>query len=256
MASSDHGHARMKPRARLIALLGEELISDEPVALVELVKNSYDADATCVRIKFEGADPMAPDRIVIEDDGVGMSLDTVLHSWFEPGTVSKKRDSRSDSGRPYQGAKGIGRFASARLGDTLLMETQSHSEEGVSVLLSWGRFTDDAYLEDVELDYSTGTVSGLSQGTRLTVEGVGADVWNEQSYRKVHSRLSRLISPFDDVSGFRIELEIPAFPQLSGPVDPPPVISAPKYFMSAHVSAEGKLTGEINGPRDRPGTMG
>ena len=51
------GSARMRPRARLIGLIGEELISDEPVALVELVKNAYDADATCVGVHFEGKDP-------------------------------------------------------------------------------------------------------------------------------------------------------------------------------------------------------
>src|SRR5262249_36165470 len=62
------GHAKMRPRARLIALLGDELISDEPVAVVELVKNSYDADATRVVVRFEGENPLVPDRLVISDD--------------------------------------------------------------------------------------------------------------------------------------------------------------------------------------------
>lgn len=245
MSYSDFGSARMKPRARLIGLLGEELISDEPVALVELVKNSYDADATKVLIQFDGEDPDLPERILVEDNGVGMSLEKVLNSWFEPGTVSKKRDARSKGGRSFQGAKGIGRFASARLGDTLLMETQALASDGVSVLLNWGRFTDDAYLEDVQLEYSTGKISDLPQGTRLTVEGLAPNVWSEQTYRKVHSRLSRLISPFDDVSGFSIELQIPSHPELSGPIEPPPAISEPKYFMRGKVDVEGKLSGEI-----------
>lgn len=244
MQQDAHGHAKMRPRARLIGLLGEELISDEPVALVELVKNAYDADAASISIRFEGSDPDSPERIVIEDDGVGMSLNTVLHSWFEPGTVTKKRDSRSARGRPYQGAKGIGRFASARLGDTLLMETQSASDPGVSVFLSWGRFSDDAYLEDIDLDYSTGAITGLQRGTRLTIEGLKGH-WGEDAYRKLHARLSRLISPFEDVVDFKVELEIPAYPELSGIVDPPLALNSPKYLMRASISAEGLLDSSI-----------
>jgi hypothetical protein len=62
----------MRYRARLIALLGDELISDEPVAAVELVKNSFDADATPVVVRFEGENRLIPDRIMISDDGRGM----------------------------------------------------------------------------------------------------------------------------------------------------------------------------------------
>jgi signal transduction histidine kinase len=239
-----HGSAQMRPRARLIGLLGEELISDEPVALVELVKNAYDADATFVRIRFEGSGDQ-PERIIIQDDGIGMSLDTVLYSWFEPGTVSKKRESRSPRGRSYQGAKGIGRFASARLGDTLLMETQSLGNPGVSVFISWGRFSDDEYLDSVSLDYSTGSISGLSQGTRLTVEGLKTGIWDEESYRKLHARLSRLISPFGEVSDFQVELQIPGYPQFSGIVDPPLALNEPKYLMKGSMSREGRLFADI-----------
>lgn len=244
MQKDAHGHAKMRPRARLIGLLGEELISDEPVALVELVKNAYDADASAVSIRFEGGSPAGPDRIIIEDDGIGMSLHTVLHSWFEPGTVTKKREMRSLGGRSYQGAKGIGRFASARLGDTLLLETKSEHDAGVSVFLSWGRFSDDAYLDDVSLDYSTGDISDLPRGTRLTVEGLKGH-WSEDAYKKLHARLSRLISPFEDISGFSVELEVPNHPELSGVIDPPPELNSPKYLMRASISADGLLDATI-----------
>jgi anti-sigma regulatory factor (Ser/Thr protein kinase) len=106
----------MRARARLINLIGEELISDEAVAVVELVKNAYDADATKVEVRFEGSDPDHPSRLVVEDNGIGMDLQTVLGAWLEPGTILKKRNTRSPGGRLFQGAKGIGRFAAARLG--------------------------------------------------------------------------------------------------------------------------------------------
>ena len=72
LAPSTTGHAKMRPRARLISLIGDELISDERVAIVELVKNAYDADATSVSVRFEGDDPTSPDRLVITDNGHGM----------------------------------------------------------------------------------------------------------------------------------------------------------------------------------------
>ena len=114
------GASKLRPRARLIGLIGEDLISDEAVAVVELVKNSYDADASKVIVRFDAEES----RLVVEDDGHGMSLDTVLQTWFEPGTVSKKRTERSPKGRIYQGAKGIGRFASARLARSLYLESR------------------------------------------------------------------------------------------------------------------------------------
>ena len=75
---ADSGVASIRPRARLISLIGEELISDEPVALVELVKNAFDADASRVEVRFSGADVAAPTSILIEDDGIGMTLGTCL----------------------------------------------------------------------------------------------------------------------------------------------------------------------------------
>lgn len=115
--SPNHGQATMRPRARLIALIGDELISDEPVAVVELVKNAYDADASKVRVAFKGENLLDPDTLVVQDDGHGMELQTVLAGWFEPGTIHKKQGQRSPGGRLFQGAKGIGRFAAARLAE-------------------------------------------------------------------------------------------------------------------------------------------
>jgi hypothetical protein len=113
----------MRPRARLISLIGDEMVSDERVAVVELVKNAYDADATRAEVTFTGDGPR-PDDLIMSDDGCGMDLDTVLGSWFEPGTIAKKQTERSPKGRMYRGAKGVGRFAAARLARSLEMETR------------------------------------------------------------------------------------------------------------------------------------
>jgi len=235
----------MRPRARLIGLIGDELISDEPVALVELVKNAYDADATRVEVRFEGSDPERPERIVVVDNGTGMDLDTVLTAWFEPGTVIKRKREKSPGGRLYQGAKGIGRFAAARLAESLVLESKTKgADEGVFVLLEWGRFDDESYLDEITIDYELHPLPDLERGTRLTLERL-RKVWEKEDYEELHARLSRLISPFNDVTDFSIVLDIPAHPELSGEVQPPELILKPKYLLKGKVDKKGFFKGEL-----------
>ncbi|MDF1550442.1 MAG: ATP-binding protein, partial [Bacteroidales bacterium] len=78
-----------KPRARLLLQLGDQLIKNESIALVELVKNSYDADATKVDIYMENVDDPTNGVIIIEDDGYGMDAQTVKDVWMEPGSDFK-----------------------------------------------------------------------------------------------------------------------------------------------------------------------
>ena len=232
----------MRPRARLISLLGDELISDERVAVVELVKNAYDADAKLVAVKFEANDAQEYVRIIIEDDGHGMDLDTVLHGWFEPGTVLKKKNNRSPGERRYQGAKGVGRFAAARLGKDLFLETKKKSHPSVTVLLEWGDFDDESYLDDIAITYDVAGKSNLHHGTVLTIEGVNQKkIWTEDDFENLQYRLSRLISPFDEVKDFKIKLEIPFYPEFTGEVDAHPLTRKPKYKLTGSLSEDGVM---------------
>lgn len=246
MPNSQHGTAKLRPRARLISLIGEELISDELVALVELVKNSYDADASVVHVKFEGDSSERPERIIVSDDGIGMSLDTVLGVWLEPGTPAKRQISNSPAGRVFQGAKGIGRFAAARLAKNLILETKaSESDDAVFVMLNWGAFDEDSYLEDIDIEYETMYSPEQTSGTTLTLEGVREKNWVEDSYTELYDRLSRLISPFDDIKDFSIHLEIPAYPHFSGEVQPPDIILNPRYMLRGELDSKGYFSGQF-----------
>ena len=242
--SATTGYAKLKPRARLISLIGEELISDEPVALVELVKNSYDADASNVKVAFEGNDPERPDRIIVSDDGIGMNLDTVLNVWFEPGTPAKRQTNVSPKGRLYQGAKGIGRFAAARLAERLILETKPKgTKEAVLVLIDWGSFDEDSYLEDISIEYQTYS-DETEPGTRLIMEGIRG-LWTELNYQNLYDRLSRLISPFDEILDFTITLDIPGYPEYSGEVQPPDIILKPRYMLRGELDGNGVFSGEF-----------
>ena len=122
----------VRPYARLLTMLGEQLIRNDRVALVELIKNSYDADAQSVVVDFLGFDPKLTatpsSYISITDDGEGMTDHTIRHHWLNPATPvkrdQKRRTPRTDSGRIVQGEKGIGRFAMFKLGSTVEITTR------------------------------------------------------------------------------------------------------------------------------------
>src|SRR6266446_3352241 len=99
-AEVQHGFASFRPRARLLKLIGSELISDEVVALTELVKNAHDADATSVTIEFRQV-ATGEGEIIVRDDGRGMSIDVLLKQWMQPAGTSKVglAGRRSASGR-------------------------------------------------------------------------------------------------------------------------------------------------------------
>lgn len=114
----------IKPYARLITMLGDQLIKNELIALVEIIKNSYDADASWVKVTFkdfeEDFSVTPSSKIIIEDDGCGMDENIIKKHWLNPATpdkLKKKSDNyRTAKGRILQGDKGIGRFAVFKLG--------------------------------------------------------------------------------------------------------------------------------------------
>ena len=115
---------RIRPYARLITMLGDQLIKNERIALVELIKNAYDADAECVKVIFlnfnEDFSINSNSKIIIEDDGNGMNEEIIERHWLNPATPEKKKRKNyketTDRGRILQGEKGIGRFAVFKLG--------------------------------------------------------------------------------------------------------------------------------------------
>lgn len=123
---------KIRPYARLITMLGDQLIKNERIALVELIKNAYDADAEWVKVSFlnfnDDFTVNSDSKIVIEDDGNGMNEDIIKKHWLNPATPEKKKRKNiketTDKGRILQGEKGIGRFAIFKLGKTISICTR------------------------------------------------------------------------------------------------------------------------------------
>ncbi len=148
-----------KPRAKIIQVIGQELISNDVIALVELIKNSYDADATEIEIELNGIFSKNGE-ITVKDNGLGMSYEKVTNVWLEPATPDKKSKTDRKYSLCYQrrllGEKGIGRFAAHRLGDNIELVTRgketcnskSFTYE-TNVKIDWNTFTEDKYLDEV-----------------------------------------------------------------------------------------------------------
>ena len=123
---------KIRPYARLITMLGDQLIKNERIALVELIKNAYDADAEWVKVSFLHFNDdftVNPDsKIVIEDNGNGMNQQIIEKHWLNPATPEKKKRKKlkdtTDKGRILQGEKGIGRFAIFKLGKKISIYTR------------------------------------------------------------------------------------------------------------------------------------
>jgi len=218
MNGLESGLAVFQPRARLLKLIGAELISDEVVALAELVKNAHDADASMVTIKF-GNITSPGSEIVVQDDGEGMDRDILLKQWMEPaGTTKVGLDGRfTSSGRRVLGEKGVGRFAADKLARCLeLISRKDGDNKEVRALFDWDEFDSDSrMLSEVQCQWEVRPAGRKGRGTMLRLTQLRT-TWNERMFRRVSTRLSRLPSPFETHDTFRIRIECDDFPQYSG----------------------------------------
>jgi signal transduction histidine kinase len=265
----------LRPRARLLRTLGEELISNEVVAVIELVKNAYDADATRVLIRFTPPLERGNGCIEVIDNGHGMDLDTVRTVWMEPATPSKRGNVRRSEHfkRRYLGEKGIGRFASSRLADELevVSRTDGDSKE-VYAVFDWRQFDDEKkYLDEILILWEKRTSSEIradgtidllwksdkklplahkrGHGTILRMSGLKQH-WEARQFEDLRRGLARLISPkaTKDEEDFEVELGLPSeFAEFSSKVEPPIILKHPHYVVRGSVNADGsfKLTYKV-----------
>jgi hypothetical protein len=212
------GRVVFRPRARILRLLGEELISDEIIAVSELVKNAHDADARSCVIRFTSV-TKPEGEIRIEDDGWGMSLDKFLGGWMQPGASDKRSADRHHTprGRRVLGEKGVGRFAADKLASRLEVRTRKPCMKEIHASFCWDDYDDDSrLLSDVTSNWEERTVGSIAfSGTVLRMRGLRTR-WNERMFRRLCTRLARLLSPFADRDGFQIVIDSDEFPDYAG----------------------------------------
>jgi len=264
------GVSILRPRARLLRTFGDELISSETVAVIELVKNAYDADATRVWIRFHEPLEIGKGMIEIIDNGHGMNLETIRTAWMEPATLIRKRNRLSEKfGRRVLGEKGIGRFAASRLADILDVVTRrSEMDNEIRVIFDWRQFDDqEKYLDQIEIAWEQSKpkeicpggaihkllekqekpdINQLNHGTILRMQGLKTP-WGGTQFEDLQRGLSRLIAPsaIEDASetkeDFQIFLKLPdKFQEYSETIKPPEIIKLPHYILKGHVDKKGK----------------
>lgn len=146
----------IRPYARLLTMLGDQLIKNELIALVELIKNSYDADASWVKVSFldfgPGYELTPTSKIRIEDDGCGMNAEILRRHWLNPATPDKlkrkKENPKTQKGRILQGEKGIGRFAIFKLGKKITITTRRQQQNTNGEFVNLGEDTENILTYD------------------------------------------------------------------------------------------------------------
>lgn len=175
-----------KVSSALKNLIGRELITDNYVAVFELVKNSFDANASKIDVYID----LSQDKIIISDDGCGMSSDDVVNKWLFIG-FSDKKEAHDIA---YSGSKGIGRFSCDRLGSQLKLITIKDNIE-TSLFINWDLYESDQSKEiqffPIEIDSNK---TNKINGTQIEITKLRAH-WSEKDVQKTKDQLLRLISP-------------------------------------------------------------
>lgn len=220
MNEAKSGYIAFRPRAKLLKLIGAELISDEVVAVTELVKNAHDADASSVTVVFRGVTAEGGGEIHVVDDGCGMDRETFLGGWMEPaGSTKTGLDGRvTPRGRRVLGEKGVGRFAADKLGRELeLVSRRGGHDAEVRAVFDWDLFDNDGQmLSEIKNRWELRPAREIArQGTILRIKRLRAQ-WTERMFRRLSTRLARLQSPFGSRHGFTIHIDSDEFPEYAG----------------------------------------
>ena len=183
-------------------IIGKDLITNELVAIFELVKNGYDADATEINLIINSYE----NYIIIQDNGKGMNRNDIENKWLFVAHSEKK-----DSDKVYAGSKGIGRFSCDRLGTKLKLI--SHKDDEVSKLeIDWGEFEKDSLTKFEELDVTYTSLEAVENsfiqksGTILNISNL-RDTWDLDRVNKVIAALQRLVNPFVDDGKIKINVK-------------------------------------------------
>jgi hypothetical protein len=242
------GDPAFRPRARLVAILGEHLISDQAVGLIELVKNCYDADATEVTIELLNLNDPVNTTVTITDNGCGMSLDDVTGKWLSPAVDHKEKSKQahrlSPLGRLPIGEKGVGRFAAHQMSHRFELATRAKGKPEVVLEVNWDDFDDGSrYLDEVHFtvrEREPEIFTGRRTGTRLTMRTSRA-AWDRRLLSKVHRALRRLQSPLQDEEKLRftVQLKCPEYPEYEN-IEVTDVLNRAHYELRVLVSDDGQ----------------
>ncbi len=237
--------SNIKIHPRSIEAMGASLVTNDNVAILELVKNAYDAFAYKVNITFSHDNS----KITIIDDGIGMTLDDITENWATISTtykVDNKYIERNGIKRITSGNKGLGRLSASRLGGKLTLITKAKNSPILKTVFVWDNFYEQESPEDCKFDiYELDVDEDIKEtGTKLIIEDLKAS-WESSKIDDLKIELERLINPFDGNKDFVITLNDKIEPltifdhyENTGIVEVNKLISDPVYKVTGSVDDE------------------
>jgi signal transduction histidine kinase len=209
-------HFKFSPK--ILQRLGEELVPNPDQGIIELVKNSYDADATECTVELIKTSAIGG-LIIISDNGVGMDKDAISEGWLVLGRSKKAIREVTQLGRLPVGNKGLGRLAALQMGSQVLLKTRPKDEPGVeySLTINWDDFQEADVVEDVPFDVQKSSTD-KQYGTDIIVSNL-KNIFNKRDIQRLARELLLLADPFDNHAGFRLKLIAPEFSEVEKQVN-------------------------------------
>ncbi|EAL5545761.1 hypothetical protein DRR37_09860, partial [Campylobacter coli] len=245
--------------------MGEDLIKNPYAAVVELIKNSYDADSEIVIVSIELTNEYVYDKkqkflkFTIEDDGEGMSLETIKNTWMVPATSYKvNKQYSSKKKRVVQGKKGIGRYASAILGDFLRITTTDLNGMTSIIEIDWKQFDDGKFLDEINIPYECNRTN-LKSGTKIeiysSIEVYYDEIkqqyqdkinWNKDQNKLLFKELRKLLVPTNksnetfEIIFLNNGLDKLDIDDKNEKIEPFPLLDFYEYRIKGKISSNGK----------------
>jgi signal transduction histidine kinase len=217
MTTDNKDSFRFRPKARILRLLGDQLIGNPRLAIFELVKNAFDADAENVTVTLSDLGS-ENGTISIRDDGDGMNLHTIENVWFVPGADYREKQrlagKRTENFKRLPlGEKGLGRFAVHKLGDRINLITRSRLESVERIVhIDWAELLDDRYLENLNVEVNSRipvNFDGNKHGTLIVIGALREKNWTRGELRRLYRQVTSICSPFAAPREFQVKLEVP-----------------------------------------------
>ncbi|HMR17675.1 MAG TPA: ATP-binding protein [Sphingobacterium sp.] len=209
----------IKAKSHILSLLGDELIGSDSLAIFELVKNAYDADAEKVIVEFVNLN-QTDQQIVIEDDGHGMTNKIIQDVWLTIGTDFKRGKNRKESKkfkRVSFGNKGVGRLAVHKLAKKITLETQAEGDFFSSRLtIDWAELiASKEYIQDLEVSVETigDQLFEKGKGTRIILDKLTTKKWTKKALKDLVRKIDNIKNPFSSNPNFNITIKANDFHQ-------------------------------------------
>lgn len=246
---TDSERVPLRVHPRIFAALGSDLVTSDVVAVIELVKNAYDANASSVRVSFLN-DASSGRCLEILDDGCGMTRETIEKVWCLVATPFKKEHPHIGDGskrRRVTGEKGLGRLSVARLGTQLHMITKAADDVCWEIKTDWSVVTQGDTLSDSFISCTQcrepEPFRQTNSGTRIRIHDL-QEAWDDDQIADLEDNLRRLVSPFKSESDFRIFLARPSSSESDNEeieIKPPKFLLEPKYKIKGKVDQQGNI---------------